>query len=118
MVRAIFFKTKKNFLKGFLVFGHANFKEFGNDIVCAGVSSCVFMCCNAILEVAKKNTLILKKEGKISLKTSSKSFVVQAFLNALKNHLILLEQQYKKNVKLKIVEVLWDVEGGFTVFCA
>ena len=105
MVRIIFFETKKK-IKGFLVLGHANFKEFGSDIVCAGISSCVFMCCNAILDVAKKNTIIFKKEGKISLKTNSESFVVQAFLNALKTHLNLLQEQYKKNVKLKIVEVL------------
>lgn len=106
MVNVIFFKTKENFLKGFLVFGHANFKEFGKDIVCAGISSCVFMCCNAILEIAKKSTIVLKREGKISLKTNSESLIVQAFLNALKNHLTLLKDQYEENIKLKVVEVL------------
>lgn len=105
MIKAIFFQKKNGFLKGFLISGHADFADYGRDIVCAGVSSAVFMCCNGILEIAKETAILNIRDGYISLKTRNSSYVVQVLLKALKLQLYALKEQYKKNIKFKVVEV-------------
>ncbi len=105
MIRAIFYEDEKNFLNGFSVSGHASFSEYGKDIVCSAVSSCIQMCCNAITEILKEKVELSCREGKISLKVDSNKKSIQDFLKALKLQLRLIEQQYPKNIKLNVVEV-------------
>ena len=42
-----------NIRKGFVVSGHAEYADLGQDIVCAGVSSLVFTCINSMDEFLK-----------------------------------------------------------------
>ena len=37
-----------------IVSGHANYKEYGNDIVCASVSSIIYTTINGILNINKE----------------------------------------------------------------
>ncbi len=105
MISVVFYKDKEKLFRGFLVSGHANFLEYGKDIVCSAVSSCVQMCCNGITEILKEKVEISCNEGKISLKGDLNKNSIQDFLRALKLQLSLIEQQYPKNIRLNIVEV-------------
>ena len=108
MIYVEFYKNKKGFLKGFNFKGHAEFEEYGKDIVCAAVSCAVRLCCNGLTEIAKKKVLIKEEEGKISLKVSNEEVedeIVQIFLKALKLEIGLIEKSYSENVELKVMEV-------------
>lgn len=117
MVIAKFFKNKKGVFSGFVFKGHADFAEKGKDIVCAGISSCVIMCCNVLTEFVKDDVKVCCDDEKISLKTSCEEKFIQYLLIGLKNHIKQFEEKYPKNVKLKIVEVWKNVKVKFTVFC-
>ena len=104
MIEFFFYSTKKKELKGFLVRGHANYSEKGSDIVCAGVSAIVEMCCNGICEVLKRDVIIECEEGKIFLEIKEEDEMAKAFLRALELEVSLLQQQYKENISLKIME--------------
>lgn len=104
MIRFIFYRTKKKTLKGFLVEGHAGFSNIGQDIVCAGVSAIVEMCCNAITDILKKKVLIECIEGRIFLKIYEEDISVEMFLKALEMEVILLQKQYRENISLKYME--------------
>ena len=105
MIEVFFYNTKEGFFKGFLVKGHANFAEYGSDIVCAGVSSAVSMCCNGILELTDEKVFVIVKPGVVKLLTNSKEKLVQSFLKALKSQLTSLEGCHRKNIILKNLEV-------------
>lgn len=106
MISVVFYEDKGKLLKGFLASGHAGFLEYGKDIVCAAVSCAIQMCCNGITEILKQRVIIDCSEGKISLNVESNEKSIQNFLGALKLQLSLIEEEYPKNVELKIVEVI------------
>lgn len=53
MITVTFFENKENFLVGFSVKGHAQMDDYGRDIVCAAVSSVVYMVVNTLTDVIK-----------------------------------------------------------------
>ena len=105
MIKAVFYCFADGFVKSFSIRGHANYSIYGQDIVCAGVSSAVSMCCNGILEFRKKKVEISYSEGLVELEAKNKDVVVQCFLIALKNQITTLQKEYSRNINLKIVEV-------------
>ena len=87
-----------------VVEGHADFAKFGNDIVCSAVSSAVRLFCNGISEIVKEQVEIKINDGKISLKfLNSCSEKSEILVKSLKLELGLIEKEYPKNIKLKIV---------------
>ncbi len=106
MIKALFYRTRNGLLKGFLITGHANFSEYGRDVVCAGVSSAVSMCCNGVLQLTDEKIFVVKKAGMVELKTNSKEKVVQSFLQALRMQICVLKKDYEKNIEFKELEVL------------
>ncbi|RRD39038.1 ribosomal-processing cysteine protease Prp [Leptotrichia sp. OH3620_COT-345] len=96
----------------FKINGHANFKEYGEDIVCSAVSSVSQMTLNGLLEILKlKNLKYSEKEGYIvcDLEKSGLSdeeyekadILTQSMFSYLKE----IVKTYGKYVKLKIKEV-------------
>lgn len=102
------FIQKDNVLVGFKVSGHANFDEYGQDIVCASVSSAVQLVCNTITDGfnIKANVLVDENNG-ISLKLIdySKNSPAIVLINGLKTHLEILLEEFPKNINLKLTEV-------------
>ena len=102
------FISKSNRLIGFKVSGHADFGEYGQDIVCAGVSSAVQLVCNTITDCFKINAKVSvdEKHG-ISLKLIDYSLDSPAItlIDGLKLHMEVLSEEFPKNVKVKITEV-------------
>ena len=85
--------------------GHANFDEYGKDIVCASASSIVITSINACLKI-DKNSLDYKEEyedkelSKLTIKITSDN---KNILLIIENMISMLEElalTYKKNIKI------------------
>lgn len=103
------FLSKNGKLVGFKVSGHANFNEFGNDIVCASVSSAVQLVCNTITECFKSQAEVTVGENQgISLRLvniSNDAVSSMLLIDGLKLHLETLLEDFPENIKIKITEV-------------
>lgn len=107
MITAIFLSKQDNLI-GFEVFGHADFSKFDLDLVCACVSSAVQMACNTITECFKSNAKVSIDDNQgISLKLidCSKNNPSIKVIDGLKLHLVTLEEDFPKNIKVKVMEV-------------
>ncbi|MCI9280275.1 MAG: ribosomal-processing cysteine protease Prp [Bacilli bacterium] len=79
--------------------GHANYANYGHDIVCSAVSSIVTTSINGIL--AFKETIIVEEEKEsllIKIKVHDKitDTLIKNMIDLLKE----VERQYQKNVKI------------------
>lgn len=100
------FKKCKNTLCGVTVSGHAEYAGYGEDIVCAAVSSALEMCANAITHLLNIPALVEVGENKVDLMLPEESPESgENFLKALKLHLENLQQDYPKNIKIFTSEV-------------
>jgi uncharacterized protein YsxB (DUF464 family) len=102
------FISKSDRLIGFKVSGHADFGEYGQDIVCASVSSAVQLVCNTITECFKidANVSVDECEGiALSLVDSSKDSPANTLIDGLKLHLNVLSEEFPKRINVKITEV-------------
>lgn len=105
MIVAEFFQ-KNDMICGFKVYGHANYADSGNDIVCASISSAVQLTANTISEIFRFNAEITESNNVITLKSVDYcDSVFQGVLKGFRFHVKLLSQQFSKNVKIKITEV-------------
>lgn len=85
--------------RGFEISGHAGYGTEGNDIVCAAVSSCTMLVCNAITENFGATADVKVEENRITLALKEKSDAAQKLLSAFCEHLETLSREYK-NIKV------------------
>lgn len=104
MIQAQFFSRRER-LVGFKVSGHSMLANFGKDILCAAVSSAVQLTVNGIVEILAISSELKVEENSISLLMLEDEQTAEPFLQALKLHLHLLEQDYPKNLSLSFMEV-------------
>ena len=102
MIRVSFFK-KGEMLTGFESKGHSNAAEYGNDVVCAFVSSACYMTANTVTEVMGLNADARAEDGYMRLSISNPE-KAQDILNGMLLHLTELQSQYPENVKVTITE--------------
>lgn len=93
--------TKKNQqIQEVLIQGHAMYDDFGKDIVCAAVSSCVITTVNGILEI-DKDWILAKQDSKgVLIQVQNSSDVCQTLLANMISLLEELHDQYPKNLKI------------------
>ena len=82
------------------VTGHANFDEFGKDIVCASVSSIVITSINACLEIDEESILYEDLENKIKIEILKNDEITEKLINNMVFMLESLEKDYPKNIKI------------------
>lgn len=105
MITVTFFKSG-NVLIGFEVCGHSDYSEEGSDIVCAAVSSAVYMAANTITDVQHICAEVTADDGFMSLKLSESGAVkARDVILGLQLHLNALTEQYNKYIKVKNSEV-------------
>ena len=98
--------TRGDHLCGFELKGHAGYAEQGRDIVCAAVSSAVYLTANTLTEVCGCRAEIAETEGQLSLRLSPESEEAgQNVLKGLRLHLEGLCAQYPKFIQLQLTEV-------------
>lgn len=93
--------TKKNQqIQEVSIQGHAMYDDFGKDIVCAAVSSCVITTVNGILEI-DKDWILAKQDSKgVLIQVQNNSDVCQTLLANMISLLEELHDQYPKNLKI------------------
>ena len=86
-------------VKSLTVSGHANYDEYGKDIVCAGVSAVVTGGINA-LENQVENIEIINEENKLGVKVINSNEYIQIILKTIIIQLETIENSYKKYIKI------------------
>ena len=99
------FTTADGLLTGFSLSGHAGMGEYGQDIVCASISSAALMTANTITEVIGAAADIATDDGYMSVKVTDKIADCQDILSGFQLHLQAMQEQYPKRVHLMNTEV-------------
>ncbi|MCM1053566.1 MAG: ribosomal-processing cysteine protease Prp [Ruminococcus sp.] len=88
------------FNKKIIITGHADFADYGKDIVCASVSSIVITSVNASLRIDKNSIIYKEAKDKLTLDINSDNknilLIIENMLEMLKE----LALTYKKNIKI------------------
>ena len=93
-------KKNNNIIESITCKGHANYSNYGKDIVCASFSTMVITMINAILEF---DTDAIKYENKAKLVITNikKDNITNKLLNNLVNMMYELKENYNKNINIK-----------------
>ena len=91
---------QNNLIKNITFKGHANYSEYGTDIVCAAVSATYLCTVNAILSLNKDYIKVNSNEKLQEISVIGNNDITQVLLNNMINCLESLEKQYPKNINL------------------
>ena len=80
--------------------GHANYDEYGKDIVCSAVSSTIITTINGILSIDNNSLKVIEKDG-ITIKILKHSDVIDKLINNMINLLTELQTEYKDNIDIR-----------------
>lgn len=81
--------------------GHAEYEEYGRDIVCSSVSSIVTTTVNAILIFGKKTIDYKVSEGLVTIDIIENDDTTKKLLDNMLNLLEELSSDYPKNIKVE-----------------
>lgn len=104
MICATFLKRNGQ-LCGFSVNGHSGSAPSGHDIVCAAVSSAVYMAANTVTDVCGLAADIREEDGHLTLTIVKDEAKAQTVLQGLKLHLEGLAEQYPTFITTEFTEV-------------
>ena len=101
------FSGREGGLSGFCVKGHAGAGSTGTDIVCAAVSSAVYLVANTITDVLSVPAKIRVEDGLLELSVPKResSAECQHLFEGLRLHLEALAQQYPDHITVTFSEV-------------
>ena len=96
MIKAIFFKDSKSFIKGFRMNGHAEYADKGQDIVCAAVSALTVNAVNSIEHFTEDEITYKNKSGffEFRFKKDTSSPESQLLLHSLLLGLQAIQKDY------------------------
>lgn len=80
--------------------GHANYDEFGKDIVCASVSTLVISTINNIIDIDEESILYEEKDNEIKIEIKKDNKIVRKLIDNMVLMLEDLEKDYPKNIKI------------------
>ena len=80
--------------------GHANYDDYGKDIVCASVSSIVITTINAIIEFDPESIYYEDLNNRILIKKLKDDDITNKIINNMIELLEELEKSYKDNIKI------------------
>ncbi|HBH95006.1 MAG TPA: ribosomal-processing cysteine protease Prp [Ruminococcaceae bacterium] len=94
MIKADFYR-KNGIYCGFIISGHAG-GRYGQDIICAGVSSAVMLTVNTVTDFFVADADIKVQENKVGLRLNDpqKDSSARALVFSLENHLRMLSEEY------------------------
>ena len=96
------FKRKDDKFISLNVKGHANFADFGEDVVCAGVSSIVFGALNAFDRLAGEHFKIDVSDEEVNVEAISDVCMIDKLLSFVYIQLLTIENQYPDNITIII----------------
>lgn len=80
--------------------GHANYDDYGKDIVCASVSSIVITTINAIIEFDPESICYEDLNNRILIEKLKDDDITNKLINNMIELLEELEKSYKDNIKI------------------
>lgn len=80
--------------------GHANYDDYGKDIVCASVSSIVITTINAIIEFDPESIYYEDLNNRILIEKLKDDDITNKLISNMIELLEVLEKSYKKNIKI------------------
>ena len=86
--------------KNISILGHANYDEYGKDIVCASVSSIVLCSVEAISNFDINAVDIKQTKDKLEIIINKTDDITQKLINNMLNCLKELEKKYPKNIQI------------------
>ena len=89
-------KKKNNIIT---ISGHANYDNYGNDIVCSSVSSIVYTTINGILNI-NSNSLHVTDEDTLTIEVLSSDLVTNKLIENMMLLLSEVENKYPKNISI------------------
>lgn len=93
-------KKDQGIINEIIIKGHANYNEYGKDIVCASVSSLVICTVNAIISL-EGNTITTNYVGDtLTIKIDKFTNINKKLIDNMINSLLQIEKDYSKNIKI------------------
>lgn len=99
MIRIRIVKSN-NLIKKITIKGHANYEEYGKDIVCAAVSATYLCTVNACIYINKNSLEVLSLENMQEITVIQEDDIIEKLLENMIRCLTSLQEQYPKNIKL------------------
>ena len=81
------------------IIGHANYNDYGKDIVCASVSSIAITTVNSLIKLGK-DIDYEEKEGYLNITINSHDEVTDKLIDNMIDLFSELEKQYEKNIMI------------------
>jgi len=83
-----------------VVIGHADYADYGKDIVCASASAIVITSINACLRINKESIKYKEEKDKLTIDIISKDRDVLLIIENMMSMLEKLAKTYQKNIKI------------------
>ena len=93
-------KKNKDIIEEVIITGHANYADYGKDIVCAAVSSIALTTCNGIISL-EDSILVKEESGKLDIKILNDTDINQKLLDNMIVMFKELTNQYPKNIEIR-----------------
>lgn len=95
------YEISNNIIKKVKIKGHANYADYGNDIVCASISSIAICSINSALLIDNKSLKYIEKDGLLEIYDIKDENVTQKILLNMIELFKELKKQYPKNIQIK-----------------
>ena len=99
MIKVRIIRNNKS-IESIYAHGHANYDEYGKDIVCASFSTMIITTINAILEI-DKDAISYTDSNNLNIINIKKDNITNSLLNNLVNMIYELKTNYDKNIDIK-----------------
>jgi len=83
-----------------IITGHANYDDYGKDIVCASVSSIVITSINAALKIDNCSVIYKEETDKLTIEVVKSNEYINIIIQNMIDMLNELALTYKKNIKI------------------
>jgi uncharacterized protein YsxB (DUF464 family) len=90
-----------NYIKQITLKGHANYANYGNDIVCAAVSATYLCTINGIFSINDNSIEVLSKNDCQIINVLINNDTINKLLENMIRCLKSLEEKYPNNIKIK-----------------
>jgi uncharacterized protein YsxB (DUF464 family) len=97
----VLISAKDNNIKQINIKGHADYDDYGKDIVCSSVSSITITTVNAILMFDKNYISYNEKKDNFEIIINENNEVTNKLIQNMINLLTELSQDYPKNIKIE-----------------
>jgi len=91
-----------NSIRKIVITGHANYADYGKDIVCSAVSASVLTTLNGIIALDNSILEVENKQDKMIIKVLKDENTSQILINNMLDCLNKLVIEYPKNIKIEI----------------